>query len=194
MPRWYFRCPDCLSVSAIDADREPASARCSCCDVPVEGLGRVFRERLVRDEERCACDERCTCAQGPRCNCRCGGENHGSGLVVTVQIDAGGIPRITPPDARAIIRRDEWRAMLAKVREAAPGARESRIKASGGYLDAHEYRKYCDGLAWHRAIRRARGLRTHHGRMAALRRMLEPEAEDHNHAGACNHGQTAIGW
>ena len=174
MSRWFLRCPDCLSVAAIDAPKPPHGTICAVCNVGFELMGRVVRERIVIDAERCACDERCTCASGPSCSCRCGGENHGSGAVVQIQIDAGGIPRATPPDGRAAIRRDEWRAALERAKEQGPGRHQAARKRAGEYLGAQDFARYLEHQDWTRRINHARGLRTHHGRMAAISKIAGP--------------------
>ena len=187
MPRFYYRCPDCLSVVALDSERTPTAPTCAICDVRMEGMGRVLRERLVRDELRCPCDDRCTCASGPSCSCRCGGENHGSGLLGTVQIDQGGIPRVTPPDARATVRRDEWRSAVRRVEDRMPGEDAAARKARGEYLEGRAYESLCERLRWKRELRRIRGLRTHHGRIRALARLTgaDHQEQHHDHGAQC---------
>lgn len=146
----------------------------------MELMGRVQRDRLVHDETRCPCDERCTCASGPNCSCRCGGENHGAGLVVEVQIDAGGIPRVAPPDHRAPHRRDEWRAALERATVADPGRDQAARKATGEYLSPAAYELFLSHLRWTREITRIRGLRTHHGRMSAILKLAGPAPVEHH--------------
>lgn len=187
MSRFYYRCPDCLSVVALDSERSPTAPTCAVCDVRMEGMGRVARERLVRDELRCPCDDRCTCAAGPNCSCKCGGENHGSGLLVVVQIDAGGIPRVTPPDARATVRRDEYRAAVRRAEDRMPGEDEAARKARGEWLEGRAAEDYFERLRMKRELRRIRGLRTHHGRMRALARLAgeDHEEQHHDHGAQC---------
>lgn len=57
-------------------------------------MGRVEKKRLVNAAMRCPCDGRCTGATGPNCECSCGGVNHGTGRLIAVEIDAGGVPRL----------------------------------------------------------------------------------------------------
>ena len=103
--RHYYRCRSCCFVVALEGKLESTvnettggteyKLRC-VCDGKLELLGRVCRARrgLVLDSERCACDGRCTNAPGPSCDCKCGGGNHGTGRMVPIEIDAGGIPRL----------------------------------------------------------------------------------------------------
>ena len=102
--RWFVRCRYCLSVAAVETQPSAYDSACSLCGGPIEVMGRVDGDRLVHDETRCACDERCTHARGPICSCRCGGENHGSHRVVHVVVDAGGVPRVQMPSSDAALR------------------------------------------------------------------------------------------
>jgi hypothetical protein len=117
MIRWFLRCPECLSVVATDVESNlPPKIHCSVCHVPVEVMGRVYRDTLVKDEELCPCDDRCTAAQGPHCDCKCGGKNHGSHALVWVTVVVGGVPTVTPID-------------IEKARETAKAYKEAREKA-----------------------------------------------------------------
>lgn len=69
---------------------------CGICDQPVNHLGHVSGNKLAKLEDRCPCDGRCTGATGPNCDCQCGGINHGSGRLVTVEIITGNIPKLVP--------------------------------------------------------------------------------------------------
>ena len=99
--RYMYRCHDCLAVSAVNGSPIDRSARCDCGGIP-ESLGYVRETygsaRMARDAVRCACDHRCTGATGPSCDCVCRGENHGTGAVVEVVVDAGGVPRLRAGD------------------------------------------------------------------------------------------------
>jgi hypothetical protein len=80
--RWYLRCSDCLSVAVVESVERPQKHRCGACDGTWEVLGHV--EKNWRGASRLnvgsigviPCDSRCTYAQGPSCDCPCGGENH----------------------------------------------------------------------------------------------------------------------
>ncbi len=113
--RYFVRCTGCLSVSAIDvAKNQPIytvlgmeygrlKAKCGICDSSLELMGRVQLNRLVTDHTRCACNELCVAARGPLCTCKCGGKNHGAGMLAVVHYtqDAGSIPTITPKSGAA---------------------------------------------------------------------------------------------
>ena len=108
--RFFYRCHSCCHVVAVDGELEMvtsangarvAAARCAC-DGKLELMGRVGRKPgLVLDSQRCACDARCTCATGPSCDCSCGGVNHGTGRVVPIEVDAGGVARLGVQDGGA---------------------------------------------------------------------------------------------
>ena len=124
--RHFYRCSDCLSVVATDAKIRPVQVppsylysygECSACGGPVEYLGEVCRDHLVRRELRVPCDARCTSAIGPHCECQCGGENHGSNRLVEVIVESGSLPRfMVPENARA--KGETYRELLRTVRSA----------------------------------------------------------------------------
>ena len=60
---------------------------------PHKIMGRVYRSRLVDSAEVPPCDGRCTSARGPSCDCPCDGKNHGSNRVITINRNAGPIPK-----------------------------------------------------------------------------------------------------
>ena len=102
------KCMDCLSAFAVA--EQARKMQCACGGSKVEYMGRVQGDKLKRTEERCACDARCTNAQGPVCDCQCGGLNHGTGRTVSVAITSG-IPTAMV-DAEAIERGQAWRKQL----------------------------------------------------------------------------------
>lgn len=173
-PRWYVRCSDCLSVAAVDAGAPPRDATCACGG-KIESMGKVTRfGRLhVATREETPCDDRCTGAQGPKCDCPCSGENHGSGRVVEIEVTTG-VPRIVMLDiAQSQARAAEYRAALAEA-TASVESRHGRgrvageAKLAGSWIGTDEYgtmRQYHYALA---SVRRAKALRTHKGRLRAL--------------------------
>lgn len=80
--RHYYRCLECLDVFAVE-HHHYSDLHCACGG-RCEYMGRVQQDVLVRVEERTACDDRCTHARGPNCDCKCGGRNHGTGKTVTI--------------------------------------------------------------------------------------------------------------
>lgn len=169
--RFFYRCADCLSVMAIDAElrwilrpdaEQPYPAanvymlgKCGACGGYLEFMGKVERNRLVRTEERSPCDARCTHARGPSCDCKCGGMNHGSGLWVTVTIDAGGIP-VANVAPFAMSQARAYRELYAAVKEAIN----------------ERYGRYLDGTRLTRMLHAAAELRTHAARNKKLNAIL----------------------
>ncbi len=173
MDRIFLRCKGCLQVAAVDGKAPPRGTKCTVCEGDIDYMGRVHESRLVKTEERCPCDARCTSAGGPTCDCACGGKNHGSNMLVTVTIDAGGIPRITP------LKPEKARAIFAEF-TAAKAETQARLEAvfpefkaqrAGERLDGWARTQAIRGSRYEYAIRRAAGLKTHHGRMATLKKI-----------------------
>lgn len=170
----YFRCRNCLSIStATDLPRNAVT--CGACSGTVEHLGRVHEDqkRLVNDHQVPACDGRCTNATGPNCFCRCGCVNHGTGRLVTITTDAGGIPTITPLDLdEARARAAEylkWKNALVRAFDMKfPGIRE--VMGKGIRIDRVKWN------AWREAkdIReRAAASTNHNNRIKLLRKHVE---------------------
>lgn len=170
MSRWYIRCRDCLAVAAIEVDSVPRDLKCPCGG-NVLCMGRVFRDRLVRDHQDCPCDTRCTNASGPNCDCQCGGANHGSGMLVTVTRDAGGIPRAEiPPNSELAVA---WRKALddatAKAHTTAAYAAYEHKQRGEWVSNFQAYLDYCSYLSARRA---AKARTSHKGRMKVLAEAL----------------------
>lgn len=184
MNRYAVRCADCLSVSFIEAGEEPrwtwspatgrvAPLQCAACDGPVSSMGRVQAGRLKRSGLEVPCDARCTNARGPSCDCSCGGRNHGSQLLVSVEHDLGAVPRVRPVDA------DRARAHAAEFRAARDHARaeiEGRFpqlaqKARGDRV--LDWTRFLEGKRLMGRLHEAADLRVHGMRM---KRLAEVEA------------------
>jgi len=136
-------------------------------------MGRTERARLVKDENGSPCDARCTHARGPSCECKCGGANHGSGLLVAVTLDQGGIPVAhVAPDAR--VKADQFRSLAASVRagiETRYGA-IIRRKGAGEFLSGPEFSAYLQGCRLKRQLWAVSELRSHAGRNGRLTALL----------------------
>lgn len=176
MARAYYRCEDCLTIAAAEALAE-LNCQCGLCGGRVECMGLVRGERLVKSALECPCDHRCTGARGPRCDCPCGGKNHGSGLLVRVVRDVGPVPRfLMPPSRKAAAIAAEWRrgyaAVLAAIAEYERRKRDG--ERIGGERPAYEACRHYMKL-WE-AKSRLRSSRCHKNRMALIRKLL-PEFE-----------------
>ena len=181
--RQFYRCEDCLSVAAVDGARAEIEvgwgklgATCGACGGRMEHMGQVGADphRLVKVGERSPCDDRCTMAAGPSCECKCGGENHGSHLLVVVTRDAGDRPTVTPMRdlARHRLMGEAYRALRETVR----GRLEARYGAAmrakrAGYVDPVTFRQYCEGKRAFEVFWSAVGMRSHAGRNKALTRI-----------------------
>lgn len=155
----YYRCIDCLSVATAE-DYKPRG-ECGTCGGALEYMGRVQADRLVKTTERCKCDGRCIFAKGPNCDCKCCGDNHGSGWFgggfEIVTTDKGPVPRLRMvPSSTAAAIAAEWRAgwyALVAAEAQACGNWQLHYRLSGA--------KY-----------KARKSRCHRNRMAIIREAL----------------------
>jgi len=185
--RQFYRCADCLAVAAVDGKRaelevgwSKLGAACGACGGRMEHMGQVGADssRLVTLGEQTPCDDRCTFATGPKCNCKCGGENHGSKLLVIVTRDAGERPTVTSAQnlAQHRLLAGEYRTIRDAARErieAHYGA-AMRLKRSG-YVDPATFREYCEGKRAFQSFWAAVGMRSHAGRNKALAKLCTYE-------------------
>lgn len=89
---YYHKCLDCLTPFA---STEKKIDECDCCG-PVICMGIVHGDLVVKQENRPACDGRCTHAHGPSCDCACGGVNHGTGRTVSTTVVQGKVKVVNP--------------------------------------------------------------------------------------------------
>lgn len=185
--RQFYRCEDCLAVAAVDGKRGEVengwgqiNAACGACGGRMEHMGQVGSDphRLVTLGEQTPCDDRCTFATGPKCNCKCGGDNHGSKLLVIVTRDAGERPTVTP--ARDISRHRLLAESYRMTRDAARARLDQRYGAvmaakRAGYVDATTFRRYCEGKRAFEAFWASVAMRSHAGRNKALAAIGAPE-------------------
>jgi hypothetical protein len=161
--RWFVRCRLCLSIAAIEGISLPKGAMtCSACAGPIEIMGRVDGS-TSHLESRCKCDARCTNAKGPNCDCSCGGKNHGSGMLVTIDLNLlmhgqAAIVNINASE-KALAAAKEFREALIPVN------REIRLLYERGFLPRPDFerRYYLERV---RAL--ARKAKTHKTRMSIL--------------------------
>lgn len=184
--RHFFRCADCLHVFALEGDPAPRAlgwngtrlsgalfprwtrdVRCDCGSDRLGWMGRVEADKVVRVEDRCACDDRCTHARGPQCSCQCGGANHGTHLVVRIRVDNTSACVEPQPDLAArLARLAEYRAARAAARERANVDGILDRMARGEWIaDRAAWERARDNLA---AIRKSERMRTHAARMRTL--------------------------
>jgi hypothetical protein len=163
MKRFYYRCSDCCSVTAIEAECAPVDLRGSCGGT-MELMGEVRRFMVWNVENHAACDSRCTGAGGPSRNCACGGANHGTGAVREVLRNGQGIPTVSACD---VARGEAFRSALesARARYKLHHGRAIALRDSGSWVDSDSYWAMENDRA---AISHARGLKSYSGRMKAL--------------------------
>jgi len=173
--RHFYRCVDCLELTVIDGEQR-YEILCDC-GARLDYVGHVHRNVLVIDTERSACDDRCTSATGPHCDCGCGGENHGTNRVVHIQIITGAVPQVT---ARANLA--TRCAQVAAWRRAILEARERADAATHGTISAMQRGQWIkDKALWWRAkdyqdaIRKAAAYQSHKRRMTALGAIAQAE-------------------
>lgn len=179
--RFFYKCTGCLEVVALPErlamNYSHSVAVCSSCGQHFEFMGRVHRDRLIQEHQECACDDRCTSARGPSCNCKCGGENHGAGMAgyVTVTTDAGAIPQVTLPSperaAKSLAQFTEFQAAIDHVLLICDAYSHRRNR--GEFFPRGEFDHW---LTLRAALRSARKARSHTGRMKTLRSVLSPVA------------------
>lgn len=174
MGRWFYKCPICLSVVAIDG-RPIQGLQCSLCNRQMTVMGKVQGQHLVRKELLTPCDARCTGAEGPSCNCQCGGKNHGTKALVEMVFDAGGIPKVRPPDAAATKRREEFLAAREEASqriEALLGKPLVEAYKKGTWIDDRE--KWEDAHYVIGEYHAATALKSQKGRLKALAKVAAP--------------------
>ena len=177
-PLWFVRCRDCLAVVAVTAAELPRRVGrdgwpiCGACGGPVEIMGQVERARLISESHRSVCDDRCTNARGPSCDCKCGGKFHGSTLVVRVVRDLGPVPVVcVRPSGQLQLMAAEFRA----ARDAAYGAADELPgcaivdRARGAWLSPADFQAAARWRAARRRVVEACGLRVHRMRVERLR-------------------------
>lgn len=180
-PKHFYRCNDCLTVAVTREEIKPTYdqktgarhyATCDACGGDVEYMGRTQTETgitLVKNEYRCPCDDRCTSARGPNCDCKCGGKNHGSNLVVEVITAVGTLPKLmTPPSARR--NAEQFRALYALAMQAweTRYAAVNKMRADRVYMQSAEYSLYCTGQNNRKHIAATKQMKSHSARMRKL--------------------------
>lgn len=136
----YWKCKDCLSAFTVDKKIRPDICACGG-DVYYMGAVTPDHKRFEKVGVKSACDERCTNAAGPLCNCQCGGPNHGTGKVVTFVIAEGWVV-VDPFDDNSQKVADEFRKAVrdAKWRIIAKfGDAYQRYKQHVGFNPTENY-------------------------------------------------------
>jgi hypothetical protein len=167
--RNYYRCHDCLHVFALDEVTVQYQLRCKCGG-SIQFMGTVKGDSLVRVEHRTPCDERCTSARGPVCNCRCCAANHGTKLVLKVTINAGKVP---PLDLGhdSLLRGETYRGDYLAALDAWRVRHLDNFnrKMSGQWLSGPEFQLYLEGRRARNRLDKIRDMKVYSTRQKKLR-------------------------
>lgn len=89
MDRHFLRCSYCERPLSVNIEtREELKfildQACPLCnEKALRYMGQVRKTYIVKVGVKAACDKRCTLAVGPKCDCPCSNENHGTHRLVT---------------------------------------------------------------------------------------------------------------
>ncbi len=117
----YHRCSDCLTAfSTVERHVDFCD-----CNGSVEYMGEVHGDKYQKTGTKSACDDRCTKASGPNCDCMCNGINHGTGKLVSVIVSEGKVKAVglTPED----IERAEKYRMLRDYAQSLMATKQSHM-------------------------------------------------------------------
>ncbi len=195
--RVYLKCPDCLSTVVVNTvkrakhgygpefpalmqhkDNRYVGPKCGLCEAEMDIMGEVVQDKWVKTDLKCACDDRCTGARGPNCDCACGGKNHGTSLMVEYVSETGTVKVLESAAAAEIAK--EFRAAKGECVQAYTnkyGWIQAK-KAAGGWLEGSDYSYYCEATSvWARVKKASLGLvhKTRMKNLAALTAQLKGE-------------------
>ena len=111
---YYWKCNECLYAFTLKEGIRPDV--CSCGSTKLESMGRVRKSHYERTDVHAPCDERCTNAQGPLCDCGCHGCNHGTKRLVQTVIRDGKVV-VVDFDEKYITQGQEFRQALKLATE-----------------------------------------------------------------------------
>lgn len=183
--RHYFKCIDCFAPLAIETTKDTSwreeDLRCPHCNGYLAWMGRVGGggHTVQQQVSDCPCDERCTCAVGPNCDCRCGGANHGIGMVWKV-VTVGDTNRLEAASATATRKQAkhaaagaEWRDLVARYHRAWDAAFDAvTTRRAAGWIPFEDFRLWVAGQNTTKEMVRIRDLRSH-ARNAKLEKLTE---------------------
>jgi hypothetical protein len=88
MNRHFLRCSYCERPISVNVETREELAFilnqvCPLCgEKALRYMGQVRKTDIVKQGVKAACDKRCTLALGPKCDCPCANENHGTHRLV----------------------------------------------------------------------------------------------------------------
>lgn len=161
MFRLALRCVDCLAVGFAEGDwRSLVKGSCDCGG-GLEMMGRVKGQAVLAARSECPCNSVCTHAKGPNCDCKCGGENHGTGRLIEWEERVGSAPIARFGAGLRTAKQERQRAEWKEAEERASFAIE--LLRAAGRPD------YWPGSK----LEKAREARTHASRMKWARLAFE---------------------
>ena len=144
MDRHFLKCSFCERPMSVNvATREEIAfilkQNCPLCgELALRYMGRVQRTSVVRDVIKSACDLRCTNAVGPKCDCVCSNENHGTHRLVVFDKVVGKLEVVE----KDLLNNNE--NYLARIKRMA--AAKNKIKANVITFLEYKNRKILDWL------------------------------------------------
>lgn len=174
--RSYYKCTDCL-VPVVLVESPGGEIAC-VCGGKLRFMGDIRERRhgsiFVTEHEETPCDDRCTGAIGPSCNCPCGGTNHGTGRTVTVETIGGKVKMVTEDTSAQMTRAGELRAAVEIVMSIAEGRPcWSALQAYKAQRQVGNIGQLNRAIEFSRALSHAKRLGTHPGRLRALSKLQE---------------------
>lgn len=168
----YYKCRDCLTAFT---STEAKVQEC-LCGGKIECMGKVTGIRYHKHEELVPCDARCTDAQGPSCNCQCGGEHHGTSRLVTVCTESGIIKVTALKNAdKAIAQSIEFKAVYAEAEARLNTAYGETLQSIKARVFVADKALYFEAVNAERALRHLKSMRVHKSRMQAAKTFLVPK-------------------
>ena len=166
----YFRCSDCLTAFTSQEKRIDWCA----CGGKVQAMGVVHGPRYRKTEECTACDERCTNAVGPSCNCQCGGENHGTGKTVQTVVEQGMVKVSALQDpAKSMRIANEFHSAFAEAKKRLYAKHGLTLKQIIHRIYIADKTEYWAAINAERALNSAKSYKVHKLRMEYLANFLK---------------------
>ncbi|MGH7974960.1 MAG: hypothetical protein ACREBR_05515 [bacterium] len=144
MNRHFLRCTYCerpMSVNVADQAELQfiLEQKCPLCgELALRYMGRVQNTNLVKTGVKSACDLRCTNAIGPKCDCVCSNENHGTHRLVTFDRVVG---KLEVVEKDLLNNNESYLARIKRMAEA-----KNRIKVKVVTFLNYRYREAIAGV------------------------------------------------
>ncbi len=126
--RHFLKCAFCERPMSVNAETPQEiqfilEQECPLCgELALRYMGRVEKTNLVRNGVRSACDLRCTNAIGPKCDCVCSNENHGTHRLVVFSKVVGKLEVVE----KDLLNNNE--SYLARIRRMADAKNRIKVK------------------------------------------------------------------